>query len=128
MVKEVIEQKILSKLKEAGLKETIKVIKKNQNIDYLNLILEITSFIEKNHKIVKNLTQEQRENVILLCIQEVFDELEDLIDNDEVDKILLLLKNSMMTKRLIKESFKLCGCTKKPVEKVVLKKTLQQSA
>jgi hypothetical protein len=95
-----IYKRILDELKLKGLNNLY--INKTKTIDHLDVIIGILDFLEQNKKILKGLTEEQYENITVIIIDEIFEKLEFEISEESIEKILKLLKNSILVKRASK--------------------------
>ena len=93
-------KKILDELKIKGLNNVY--IQRTDKIDYLDMVVAIIDFLEINKKILKKIKQEQYENIIVLCIYEIFQGIQIDIEEEQIEKVLKLLKNSLLTQKLIK--------------------------
>lgn len=95
-----IYKRILDELKLKGLNNLY--IGKTKTIDHLDVIIGILDFLEQNKKVLKGLTEEQYENITVIIIDEIFEKLEFEISEESIEKILRLLKNSILVKRASK--------------------------
>lgn len=95
---ETIYKRVINELKIKGLDKLY--IKKIDNIDYLDIILAVIKFLEINKKILKNVTQEQFENIVIIIIDEILEEMHIDMSEDQIKKIMDLLKNSLLVKKL----------------------------
>jgi hypothetical protein len=98
-------KKILDELKIKGLNNVY--IQRTDKIDYLDMVVAIIDFLEINKKILKKIKQEQYENIIVLCIYEIFQGIQIDIEEEQIEKVLKLLKNSLLTQKLIKYLFEI---------------------
>lgn len=113
---ETIYKKILNELKVKGIKNLY--IKKYKSVDYLDIVISIIDFLEDNKKILKNITRKQFENIVIIIIDEILEEeFNIIISEEQVEKILKLLKNSLLVKKaskyLIGKFIKIFLCYKK---------------
>jgi hypothetical protein len=95
-----IYKKILDELKIRGLENLY--IKKTKTVDYLDIILAVIDFLEINKKVVKKITQEQFENIVIIIIVEILEELNINTTEEQLEKILKLLKNSLLVQKASK--------------------------
>ena len=95
-----IYKKILNELKIKGLNDIDLIYKKSSTIDYLDIFLDVTDLIEKNKNLFKNLTQEQYENILIICVDEIFEHNDIDISEEQLEKILKLLKNNLLVQKL----------------------------
>ena len=90
------------------------LIVNNEPIDYLDLVLNVLDFLETNKKIVKKTNSEQFENIVIILIDELLEKCNIDISEDQIEKVLKLLKNSMFVKKTSKflinkiKNFKCC--------------------
>ena len=59
-------KKVLDKLKLKGLNELELPSKDAETIDYLEIIMKVVDFVQKNKKVLKKLTPEQQEDIIVI--------------------------------------------------------------
>ena len=90
-------KKIISELKIKGIDKLY--IKKSESVDYFDIIISVITFVESNKNIIKKIKSEQLENIILILIDEVLEESNIKLSDDQIDKILQLLKNSLLIKK-----------------------------
>jgi hypothetical protein len=93
-------KKILDELKVKGLDNLY--IKKTKTVDYLDIILAVIDFLEINKKVIKKITQEQFENIVIIIIVEILEELNINTSEEQLEKILKLLKNSLLVQKASK--------------------------
>lgn len=92
--------KILNELKVKGFDNLL--IINNEPINYLDLVLNVLDFLETNKKIVKKTNSEQFENIVIILIDELLDKYSIDISEDQIEKVIKLLKNSMFVKKTSK--------------------------
>lgn len=97
---ETVYKRLLNELKIKGLDKLY--IKRTESIDYLDIILAVVNFLEKNKKVLKNVTQNQFENIIVIVIYEILEEMEIDMLEEQIEKIIELLKNSLLVKKVSK--------------------------
>ena len=97
---ETVYKRILDELKVKGLDKLY--IKKIEQIDYLDIILAVINFLEENKKVLKNITQDKFENIVIIIIDEIFEEMDVIISEEQIGKIVELLKNSLLVKKVSK--------------------------
>lgn len=97
---ETIYKRVLNELKIRGLDKLY--IKRTDLVDYLDIILAVINFLEKNKKVLKNVTQEQFENIVIIVIDEILEEMEIDMSEEQIEKIMELLKNSLLVKKVSK--------------------------
>ena len=92
--------RVLDKLKVKGLDKLY--IKRTEVVYYLDIILAVINFLENNKKVLKNVTQDQFENIVVIVIDEIFEEMEIDTTEEQIEKIIELLKNSLLVKKVSK--------------------------
>ncbi len=97
---ETVYKRILEKLKVKGLDNLY--IKKTKTVDYLDIVLAVIKFLEENKKVLKNITQDQFENIVVIVIDEILEEMKVDISEEQIEKIIELLKNSLLVKKVSK--------------------------
>ena len=97
---ETVYKRVLDELKIKGLDKLY--IKRTESIDYLDIILAVVNFLEKNKKVLKNVTQKQFENIVVIVIDEIFEEMKINMSEEQIEKIMKLLKNSLLVKKVSK--------------------------
>ena len=97
---ETVYKRVLDELKIKGLDKLY--IKRTESIDYLDIILAVINFLEKNKKVLKNVTQDQFENIVVIVIDEILEEMEIDMSEEQIEKIIELLKNSLLVKKVSK--------------------------
>ena len=97
---ETVYKRVLNELKVKGLDKLY--IKRTEVVDYLDIILAVINFLENNKKILKNVTQEQFENIVVIVIDEILEEMEIDTSEEQIEKIMELLKNSLLVKKVSK--------------------------
>ena len=97
---ETVYKRVLDELKVKGLYKLY--IKRTESIDYLDIILAVINFLEKNKKVLKNVTQDQFENIVVIVIDEILEEMKIDMSEEQIEKIMELLKNSLLVKKVSK--------------------------
>ncbi len=97
---ETVYKRVLDELKVKGLDKLY--IKRTESIDYLDIILAVVNFLEKNKKVLKNVTQDQFENIVVIVIDEILEEMKIDMSEEQIEKIMELLKNSLLVKKVSK--------------------------
>ena len=97
---ETVYKRVLDELKIKGLDKLH--IKRTESIDYLDIILAVVIFLEKNKNVLKNVTQDQFENIVVIVIDEIFEEMKINMSEEQIEKIMKLLKNSLLVKKVSK--------------------------
>lgn len=93
-------KRVLDELKIKGLDKLY--IKRTESIDYLDIILAVVNFLEKNKKVLKNVTQDQFENIVVIVIDEILEEMKIDMSEEQIEKMIELLKNSLLVKKVSK--------------------------
>lgn len=93
-------KRVLDELKVKGLDKLY--IKRTESIDYLDIILAVVNFLEKNKKVLKNVTEDQFENIVVIVIDEILEEMKIDMSKEQIEKIIELLKNSLLVKKVSK--------------------------
>jgi hypothetical protein len=94
---ETVYKRVLEELKFKGL-DTL-YIKKVDHVDYLDIILAVLNFIDVNKNILKDFTEDQFENIVIIVIDEILEEMNIDLSEDQLEKIVELLKNSVLVKK-----------------------------
>ena len=114
---ETVYKRVLEELKVKGLDNLY--IKKTEIVDYLDIILATINFLDQNKKILKNVKSEQFENIVIIVIDEILEEMKIDVTEEQLEKIMELLKNSLLVQRAsnflitqLKVFYKNCFCCK----------------
>lgn len=91
-------KKIIDELKVKGLENLY--IKKTETVDYLDIILSIINFLQLNKNIFKRLNKDNYENLVIIVIIEILEEFEIETDEEQLEKIIQLLKNSLLVQQV----------------------------
>uniref|UniRef100_A0A6C0LEU6 Uncharacterized protein n=1 Tax=viral metagenome TaxID=1070528 RepID=A0A6C0LEU6_9ZZZZ len=97
---ETVYKRVLDELKVKGLDKLY--IKRTESVDYLDIILEVINFLDKNKTVLKNVTQDQFENIVVIVIDEILEDMKIDISEEQIEKIMELLKNSLLVKKVSK--------------------------
>ena len=97
---ETVYKRVLDELKVKGLDKLY--IKRTDTIDYLDIILAVVNFLENNKKVLKNVSDDQFENIVVIVIDEILEEMKIDITEEQIEKIMELLKNSLLVKKVSK--------------------------
>ena len=97
---ETVYKRVLDELKVKGLDKLY--INRTETVDYLDIILAVINFLEKNKKVLKNVTQDQFENIVVIVIDEILEEMKIDTTEEQIEKIMELLKNSLLVKKVSK--------------------------
>ena len=91
--------RLLTELKVKGLNNVY--IKKQEDIDYFDITVSIVDFLQDNKEIFKNLTEENYEKLIIICLDEALEEIGiiDEIEEKHIERILKLLKNNLLVQQ-----------------------------
>ena len=98
--KDTIYRRILDEIKIKGLNKVY--IKTTDQVDYLDLIVNVIEFIDANKSALKDLKEEQYENLIVIVIDEILEDIGIDADEEQIEKILKLLKNSLLVNKVTK--------------------------
>lgn len=90
-------KKIIKELNVKGLNKIY--IKREKNIDYLDIIIAIINFLEQNKNIFRNLNKDNYENLVIIILVELLEEIEIETDEEQLNKIITLLKNSLLVQK-----------------------------
>jgi len=93
-------KRILDELKVKGLDKLY--IRREEQIDYLDIILSVIEFLHLNKKTLKKLNEEQHEHIIVIIVDEIFESLNINVSEEQIEKILRLLKNTLLIQKLNK--------------------------
>lgn len=97
---ETVYKRIIDELKIKGL-DTL-YIRKNEIIDYMNIVIEVLNFLEANKNTIKKINQEQFENIVIILIDEILEKIEIEMTEEQIKNIKKLLKNSLLGKKVSK--------------------------
>jgi len=89
-------KKIIAELNIKGLD---KIYLPTNKIDYFDIIIEITNFLELNKKVFKKLNKDNYENLFLIVLVELLENIDSEIDEVQLEKIMVLLKNSLLVQK-----------------------------
>lgn len=90
-----IYKKIIDELKVKGLDKIY--IKKTETVDYFDIIIGVINFIQQNKKIFKKVNKEK---ILVLVVIEILEDAKIEISEEMIEKIILLLKNSLLVQKL----------------------------
>lgn len=90
-------KRVLEELKIKGL-DTL-YIKKVDYVDYLDIILAVLNFIDINKNILTDFTEDEFENIVIIVIDEILEEMNINLSETQLEKIVELLKNSVLVKK-----------------------------
>ena len=97
---ETIYKRVLDELKVKGLNKLH--IRVEEQIDYLDIILSVIDFLQLNKKSLKKLNEEQYEHIIVIIVDEILESMNINISEDQIEKVLQLLKNTLLIQKLTK--------------------------
>ena len=88
--------RLLTELKVKGLNNVY--IKRQEEIDYFDVAISIIDFLQDNKEIFKNLTQENYEKLVVICLDEALEEIGIIgeVEEKHIEKVLKLLKNNLL--------------------------------
>ena len=87
-------KKILDELKVKGLDSLF--TSKIESNNYIGLFIKVLLFFDNNKNIFKNVDSETKEDILVLCIDEILERNGIFIDETEIEQNLQLLKNSFI--------------------------------
>jgi hypothetical protein len=90
-------KKIIAELNIKGLDKIY--VKKTKTVDYLDIIIAITNFLESNKNVFKKLNKDNYENLVLIVLVEILEEVDIETNEEQLEKIMTLLKNSLLVQR-----------------------------
>ena len=90
-------KKIIAELNVKGLDKIY--VKKTKTVDYLDIIIAITNFLEANKNVFKKLNKNNYENLVLIVLVELLEEIDIETNEEQLEKIMILLKNSLLVQR-----------------------------
>lgn len=90
-------KKIITELNVKGLDKIY--IKRTELVDYLDIIIAITNFLEVNKNVFKKLNKDNYENLVLIVLVEILENIDIDTDEEQLEKILILLKNSLLVQK-----------------------------
>ena len=88
--------RLLAELKVKGLNNVY--IKRQEEIDYFDVAISIIDFLQDNKEIFKNLTQENYEKLVVICLDEALEEIGIIgeVEEKHIERVLKLLKNNLL--------------------------------
>lgn len=95
--------KVLNILVLNGLLDTVdSEIKSSDGINYINLVINVVSFIHKNKKHYKNISSDKLDRIIILCVDEILTKKFNVdIEDEKIEVVLQLLKNSYLVRSIL---------------------------
>ena len=97
---ETVYKKVLDELKVKGLDKLY--IRKEEQIDYLDIIISVIDFLQLNKKTLKKLNEEQHENIIVIVVDEILESMNINVSEEQIEKVIQLLKNTLLIQKLSK--------------------------
>ena len=94
-------KKVLDELKVKGLNSLF--TSKIESNNYIGIFIKVLLFFDNNKNIFKNVDSETKEDILVLCIDEILERNGIFIDETEIEQNLQLLKNSF----IVQEGFEL---------------------
>ena len=91
-------KKIIAELNVKGLNNLY--FKKSEKIDYLDIIISITDFLEQNKNIFKKLNKENYENLFIIILVQVLEDIDIETNEEQLEKVIRLLKNSLLVQKV----------------------------
>lgn len=93
-------KRVLDELKVNGLDKLY--IRKEEHIDYLDIIVSVIEFLQLNKKTLKKLNEEQYEDIIIIIIDEIFESMNINVSEEQIEKVIKLLKNTILIQKISK--------------------------
>ena len=87
-------KKLLDELKVKGLDDILSIKLDSKN--YIKIFLKVIIFFDNNKNCFKNIDSETKEDILILCIDEILDRNGIDIDEEEIEENLQLLKSSFI--------------------------------
>ena len=87
-------KKLLDELKVKGLDDILSIQFETKN--YMKIFLKVIIFFDNNKKCFKNIDSETKEDILILCIDEILERNGIDIDEEEIEENLQLLKSSFI--------------------------------
>ena len=101
---ETVYKRVLDELRLKGLHNIY--ISPAEGVNYLDIVVNIVDFLDQNKKLLKKIKPEQYENIVVICVDEMLEGISVDVDEEQIEKILRLLKNSLLIEKLSKYLFK----------------------
>lgn len=97
---ETVYKRVLDELKVKGLDKLY--IRKEEQIDYLDIIISVIEFLQLNKKTLKKLNEDQYEDIIVIIVDEILESMNINISEAQIEKVIQLLKNTLLIKKISK--------------------------
>ncbi len=101
--------KLLDILVINGLLDIIEDELKDNKINYIDLVIKVINFLEKNKRYYLNFSSNRFDRIIILCIDEILSQKFKIdLDSEELESIIKLLRNNYLIRNFlnyIKDSF-----------------------
>ena len=101
--------KLLNILVINGLLDIIEDELKDNHIDYIDLIVNVVTFLNKNKKHYSSFSSDKFDRIIILCVDEILTKKFKIdLDSEQLESILNLLKNNYLIRNFlyyIRDSF-----------------------
>ena len=94
---ETIYKRVLDELKVKGLDKLH--FRKEEQIDYLDIILSVIEFLQENKKTLKKLNEEQYENIVVIIVDEILESMNINVAEEQIQKVIHLLKNTLLVQK-----------------------------
>ena len=79
-------------------------IKKSDGVNYVQLVINIVVFINKNKKHYINFSSDKIDRIIILCVDEILNKKFNIdIEDEKLDAVLQLLKNSYLIRNTVRK-------------------------
>jgi len=90
-------KKIIAELNIKGLDKIY--VKRTESVNYLDIFIAVTNFLELNKNVFKKLYNYDYENLVLIVLVEILEEIDIDTDEEQLEKIIILLKNSLLVQK-----------------------------
>ena len=96
-------KKLLNILVLNGLLDIVEDELKDGKINYVQLLADVLTFLNKNKKHYSKFSSDKFDRIIILCIDEILRKKFKLtLDSEQLESLLLLLKNSYLVRNVVK--------------------------
>lgn len=97
---ETVYKRVLDELKVKGLDKLY--IRKEEQIDYLDIIISVIEFLQLNKKTLKKLNEDKYEDIIVIIVDEILESMNINISEEQIEKVIQLLKNTLLIQKISK--------------------------
>jgi len=85
-------KKLMDELKINGLDTVLNI--KMESSNYVTVLVNVLAFFDNNKNVFKNIDAETKEDILVLCIDEILERNGIFIEDEVIEEYLRLLKNS----------------------------------